>query len=214
MPAMRLRALALVLVGVPLVAACAVGSEESQESEESIITWTEMGAPPDTATAPGTQLAWGEVARTFVSQDDQSSQFSTAVTRVIEGDESFWQGSDDPEQFAGLTPFFVIIQHEVVVEGEEKAFEGPELHALLEDGSIADSLTTEGDVGTVGEPACPMEMEQPTESTRHLVCLVAAAPDGGRVAGAAWNNQNRFFEDVEPGDNPYAEQPVTWREQP
>lgn len=175
----------------------------------------EGGAAGDfETTAPGTEFAFGEPAVLHAQEREEGEEYyafgyiESSVTEIVAGDASFFEQFDDVEEYEGMTPYFIMSEHEVLyAEGDEGATNiEPGFEGVLDDGSPAQGLI----VISTGIAECPNEFfEDFVAGATATTCNVALAPEGQEVTGAAWTG----VREVDGGydENTYLEEPILWQ---
>lgn len=175
----------------------------------------EGGAADDfETTAPGTEFAFGEPAVLHAQEREEGEEYyafgyiESSVTEIVAGDASFFEQFDDVEEYEGMTPYFIMSEHEVLyAEGDEGATNiEPGFEGVLDDGSPAQGLI----VISTGIAECPNEFfEDFVAGATATTCDVALAPEGQEVTGAAWTG----VREVDGGydENTYLEEPILWQ---
>ncbi|USQ80974.1 hypothetical protein [Ornithinimicrobium faecis] len=165
-------------------------------------------------TAPGTEFAFGEPAVLHAQEREEGEEYyafgyiESSVTEIVAGDASFFEQFDDVEEYEGMTPYFIMSEHEVLsAEGDEGATNiEPGFEGVLDDGSPAQGLI----VISTGIAECPNEyFEDFVAGATATTCNVALAPEGQEVTGAAWTGVREI--DGGYDENAYLEAPVMWQ---
>lgn len=165
-------------------------------------------------TAPGTELAFGEPAVLHAQEREEGDEYyafgyiESSVTEIVQGDASFFEQFDDVEEYAGMTPYFIMSEHEVLyAEGDEGATNiEPGFEGVLDDGSPAQGLI----VISTGIAECPNEFfEDFVVGATATTCNVALAEEGQEVTGAAWTGVREI--DGGYDENDYLEAPILWQ---
>ena len=165
-------------------------------------------------TAPGTELALGEPAVLHAQEREEGDEYyafgyiESSVTEIVAGDASFFEQFDDVEEYEGMTPYFIMSEHEVLyAEGDEGATNiEPGFEGVLDDGSPAQGLI----VISTGIAECPNEyFEDFVAGATATTCNVALAPEGQEVTGAAWTGVREI--DGGYDENTYLEEPILWQ---
>ena len=173
------------------------------------------GAAGDFETsAPGTEIAFGEPAVLHAQEREEGEEYyafgyiESSVTEIVKGDASFFEQFDDTEEYEGLTPYFILSEHEVLyAEGDEGGTNlQPRFEGILDDGSPAQGLI----VISTGIAECPNDyFEDFVAGATATTCNVALAPEGQEVTGAAWTGVREI--DGGYDENAYLESPVIWQ---
>lgn len=165
-------------------------------------------------TEPGTELALGEPAVLHAQEREEGEEYyafgyiESSVTEIVPGDASFFDQFDDAEEYEGMTPYFIMSEHEVLyAEGNESVSNlEPGFEGVLDDGSPAQGLI----VISTGIAECPNEyFEDFVTGAAATTCNVALAPEGQEVTGAAWTGVREI--DGGYDENSYLESPITWQ---
>lgn len=205
-------------------------TETEAPAEEDVATETEApagdgagateapaagGAAGDFETsAPGTEFAFGEPAVLHAQEREEGEEYyafgfiESSVTEIVAGDASFFEQFDDVEEYEGMTPYFIMSEHEVLyAEGDEGATNiEPGFEGVLDDGSPAQGLI----VISTGIAECPNDFfEDFVAGATATTCDVALAPEGQEVTGAAWTGVREI--DGGYAENTYLEAPVLWQ---
>lgn len=173
------------------------------------------GAAGDFETsAPGTEIAFGEPAVLHAQEREEGGEYyafgyiESSVTEIVKGDASFFEQFDDTEEYEGLTPYFILSEHEVLyAEGDEGGTNlEPGFEGILDDGSPAQGLI----VISTGIAECPNDyFEDFVAGATATTCNVALAPEGQEVTGASWTGVREI--DGGYDENAYLESPVIWQ---
>ncbi|WP_202619129.1 hypothetical protein [Ornithinimicrobium cavernae] len=186
------------------------GADAAAETEAP----AEGGAAADFETAaPGTELAFGEPAVLHTQEREEGEEYyafgyvESSVTEIVKGDASFFELFEDTEEYKGMTPYFIMSEHEVLyAEGDEGGTNlEPGFEGVLDDGSPAQGLI----VISTGIAECPNEyFEDFVTGATATTCNVALAPEGQEVTGAVWTGVREI--DGGFSENAYLEAPVSW----
>ncbi|MCK0111020.1 hypothetical protein MWU75_02545 [Ornithinimicrobium sp. F0845] len=193
-------------------------AEETETPADAAVeteTPAAAGAAGDFETAaPGTELAFGEPAVLHTQQREEGEEFyafgyvESRVTEIVKGDASFFDQFQDADDYAGLTPYFIMSEHEVLfAEGDEGVTNlEPGFDGILDDGTPAQGLI----VISTGIAECPNEyFDDFVTGATATTCNVSLAPEGQEVTGAVWTGVREI--DGGFGENSYLEEPVTWQ---
>lgn len=165
-------------------------------------------------TEPGTELGFGEPAVLHAQEREEGEEYyvfgyiESSVTEIVPGDASFFDQFDDAEEYEGMTPYFIMSEHEVLyAEGDESVSNlEPDFEGVLDDGSPAQGLI----VISTGIAECPNEFfDDFAAGATATTCNVALAPEGQEVTGAAWTGVREI--DGGYDENRYLEAPITWQ---
>lgn len=165
-------------------------------------------------TEPGTELALGDPAVLHAQEREEGEEYyafgyiESSVTEIVPGDASFFEQFDDAEEYEGMTPYFIMSEHEVLyAEGNESVSNlEPGFEGVLDDGTPAQGLI----VISTGIAECPNEyFEDFVAEATATTCNVALAPEGQEVTGAAWTGVREIDGGFD--ENPYLEAPITWQ---
>lgn len=180
-------ALATALAVSLILAACS--SQPSYQYSETIDAPAEL-------TAPGTELEVGEAAHLLAGIDQP---MAVVVRDVLYGDDSFYDGFDNGDEFVGNTPVFVIVEQHALYEVDPNlVLPLAQLYMVMDDGEQPESLTVENFRG----PACPVGTPGYRSAVgKDLRCTVYLLPEGRSLATLGWYGTSLFDpEDV----------PVVW----
>lgn len=183
-------------LGTALAVLLAVTACSSQPSLASYDYSESIDAPAE-PTAAGTELEVGEGAHLLAGPEQP---MAVTVRDVIYGDDSFFDGFDNGDEFVGNTPVFVIVEQHALYEIEDPDAVLPlaELFMRRDDGEAAEFLTVED----FGGPACPIDTPGYRSAVgKDLRCTVYLAPEGSSLATLGW--YGTIYEPVE--------EPVVWR---
>ncbi|KAB1657987.1 hypothetical protein F8O01_06880 [Pseudoclavibacter chungangensis] len=170
---------------------------------------------PDTLVAAGSTVAVGETilvpgeATNTANSTSEPTDIGLTVTSITESDASFFDKLDNPEKFAGYTPWLVVSQFDLptsLQETHEKPTTSP-LYGVLADGSFAEFLTLNfGSSGDVSD-LCP------GARSTDAACDVILVPAGGELSSIEWDAQTpNTITGMTTGDesSPYYEAPLRW----
>lgn len=192
-------------------------AQETSAPADDAATETEApaGDTGDFQTAePGTELAFGEPAVLHAQEREKGEEYyafgyiESSVTEIVKGDASFFDQFEDTEDYQGMTPYFIMSEHEVLfAEGDEGATNvEPGFEGILDDGSPAQGLI----VISTGITECPNEyFEDFVAGATATTCNVALAPEGQEVTGAAWTGVREIDGGFD--ENAYLASPVIWK---
>jgi len=194
-------------------------AEEAEETEAPADAAEETEAPAATGgdfktVAPGTELALGEGAVLHTQQREEGEEYyafgyvESTVTEIVKGDASFFDQFDDTDDFEGMTPYFIMAEHEVLyAEGDEGVTNlQPSFEGVLDDGTPAQGLI----VISTGIAECPNDyFEDFVTGATATTCNVSLAPEGQEVTGAAWTGVREI--DGGFSENAYLASPVLWQ---
>lgn len=197
-------ALALALAGL-LLSGCSGAAPEFAP--------TPVGEPPSEPTAAGATLGLGETAWILDDAEGASGELvGTTVREIRELDPAAIDGFEDEPDFAGYTPYAVVVQYNWPIAGEKdlQNLDVPVL-PIDETGEITRWLANDiGNVAMGDADACGIALPEPVAgSGENLECFVALS-NTGPVAGAVYNGTDRgdvFLDE----DHPFAATPITWR---
>lgn len=174
------------------------------------------GAEPGEVPAPGTEFEVGDTVTTHVQALEEGDEYygyatlATTVTSVEEGDPELFEGAENAADFAGLTPWYVHVEHEwLTYEGEPNSNMIPSLIAFNESGGELGAVINSTWSG--GIPGC--ELDMPAEKGvggKTTNCHVFAVPDGEAIGAVGWTGDDWADGGGSAMDNPYWEDPVLW----
>ncbi|MGH3760749.1 hypothetical protein [Actinophytocola sp.] len=151
-------------------------------------------APAGEATAPGTELKFGDPAVLPFEYGDSTGTIGLTVTAVEAGAEA--DLADFGEDAKGLTPYFIRLSVENV-GGTDLAHTSVGVDGVLEDGAST-GVVLVGEVAQCANESAPSDFT--TAGATYETCVLSASP-GSPVTAVEFNQ----------GDG-YADDPVTWSE--
>lgn len=173
-------------------------------------------AEPGEVAAPGTEVEVGDTVTTHVQALEEGDEYygyatlATTVTSVEEGDPELFESAENAADFAGLTPWYVHVEHEwLTYEGEPNSNMIPSVIAFNEGGGELGAVINSTWSG--GIPGC--ELDMPAEKGvggKTTNCHVFAVPDGEAVGAVGWTGDDWADGGGSAMDNPYWEDPVLW----
>lgn len=169
------------------------------------------GVPP-----PGAEFQVGDAVTTHVQALEEGDEFygfatlATTVTDVAPADPSLFESAENSADFAGLTPWYVTVEHEwLTYEGEPNANMIPNLVAFNADGGEVSPVINS--TFSAGIPGCSVDI--PDEKGAGEVasnCQVFAVPEGESVSAVGWRGDDLIDGGGSASDNPYYDDPVLW----
>lgn len=195
-------------------------AEDEADTEDAAATEAPQDGAGDSAagaaevTAPGTELSFGEPAVLHTQEREEGDEYyafgyvQSSVTEIVAGDASFFDQFDNAEEYQGMTPYFIMSEHEVLsAEGNESVSSlEPSFEGVLSDGTPAQGLI----VISTGIEECPTEFfDSFTVGATATTCDVALAPEGQEVTGAVWTGVREI--DGGYDENAYLQEPIIWQ---
>ncbi len=182
----------------------AVETEEATESEDSAAETEGEDSPPGEATAPGTELKFGDPATVEFTYADEPGLINVTVTSIEKGEEADLEPLDLGDQASGLTPYYINIEIEGADASSEAltyasvdgAFDG-----LLADGSGAQSLSIIGDF----EPCDSTDLGEFGEGTTVTTCVPYLASGDAAVESATYRAYDSPYDSLDG-------EPIVWSE--
>lgn len=195
------------------------GASESAEVTEEPADDGEVsgGEASGEVAPPGTEVEVGETVTTHVQTPGVPSDeyygfatLATTVTTVEAGDPELFESAENAADFAGLTPWFVRVEHEwLTYEGKPNGNMIPTLVAFNESGGELSGVMTS--TWSAGIPGCELEMpDEKGVGEKATNCHVVAVPDGESVGSVGWRGDDYADGDGSAMDNPYYDDPVLW----
>lgn len=177
---------------------------------------TEVTIPKE-LTPPGTALAVGETVRipgaAYKDGGLVDAEVATTVLSITQQDESFFDKLDNGDEFAGYSPYTVIVQDNLpdeLLETHERP-NPPAVWGVLDTGEYAEYLKMDG-MKSTGE-VCG-DGSRASEDTWSLTCQIFLAPEGAKLDHVEWNGEqlsNNGVSDPFGESSPYLEAPITWK---
>lgn len=178
--------------GAPTPAPTETTTSTTTSSEETETSTPEV-APPGDATAPGTKLKVGARAVIPFASGDKKGTIAVTVTAIEQA------AKEDLAKFGDkakhITPFYLRVQVENL-GGTDLSYTSVSLRGLGADGK-GTGVIISGDTPKCDSGSAPKTFS--TTGAKYETCVLTGAPDGSKVAAAAYNR----------GDG-YEKSPVVW----
>lgn len=197
------------------------GEETSEEptteaAPEYDVEAIDFGEPGETD--PGATLAIGEPAWVTTqvsvpdSEDPEDIAIGLTLLDITEGTPDIWAGWENEDEFAGFTPYLMVLQY-VYPDGLPEGVENPPAPAifpLLEDGSGASFIEAQNfGMGTGASDVCGYHLQGwDPETNTNVVCAVGLS-DAGPVTGGLFNNDS-WSGILQGWDETYGNDPIIW----
>lgn len=196
---------ALIATAALVLSGCSGASDPADADSAFDVSPVDFGA--DVEPTPGNAvLALGEPAS--IAKDNGTTA-TVSVLEIIEGDPAIFDEWEDGAEFAGTTPYYVVVQvdHE---PGDRTEFA---VYPLSDSGE-----TTQYVVNTFGSSKmatgtadCPLELPEFDETTdTQLTCVIGLAEEGETITGALYNGGGYAGFQMYGSDRQYGLTPVTW----
>lgn len=169
---------------------------------------------PDALVEAGTTVPVGETVRVPGEADDKESnsevdaEIGMTVVSITESDASFFDKLDNGDEFAGYTPWLVVVQYDLPAADAE-TLEDPSAtstYGMLDNGEYAEFLTL--DFGSSGDISdfCPGARNDDAD------CDVLLVPEGQSLVSVEWDGLDTGIGGITTGDenSPYAAAPLKW----
>lgn len=225
------------LLGASLVlAGCGgAGSDDSPEGGETTVdggaeeeTTTEEAPAYDVEaidfgdageTAPGTTVALGEPAWVVTQATPEGADAAVDVRvglsliDITEGTADIWAGWENEDEFAGFTPYLMVLQYvypDGLPEGVEEPA-APAIFPLLEDGSGASFIEAQNfGMGSGASDVCGYQLQGWDPETNTLVVCAVGLSDAGPVTGGLFNGDS-WSGFVQGLDEVYGDANILWQ---
>lgn len=196
-----------------------VTTEETTTEEASDYDFdaVDFGDPADFA-APGSVYTLGQVAWVdylAAGEDGTVGSLGTVGLSVIDitaGEESFFEQYSNAEEFAGMVPYFIVLQAELtypVSEADDPDL--PNFWPIAADGTDLEYLTSGFTVFSGATDECGYDLPPfDAETGVAMWCMVGLGTPEQAVTGALFNGEGPTSFVATEG-NPYAGSPLTWQ---
>lgn len=204
------------LLLAPALASCGISdivesvTGETSPSEAAYdVELVDFGEPGE-ITPTGTTLAMGEPAwldnvTTYYDEEEKEQtvegKIGASLLEIRPLDASMFERFDNAEEFAGYTPYAMVMQFEwtyTVPEGERPG--GVDLFPLKEDGSDAEYLTSGYLYGPTNE--CGLDLPEYDEETNTAVTCIVGLSQDLPITSAEFNGED-YQSFMATGDSEY-----------
>lgn len=201
------------------------GSEDEATTEEPTteeapaydVEAIDFGEPGETP--PGTTVALGEPAWVVTqvtpadAEDTVDLRVGLSLIDIAEGSTDIWAGWENEDEFAGFTPYLMVLQYvypDGLPEGVEEP-KAPAIFPLLEDGSGASFIEAQNfGMGAGASDVCGYQLQGWDPETNTLVVCAVGLSDAGPVTGGLFNGDS-WSGFVQGLDQVYGDANILWQ---
>jgi hypothetical protein len=188
----------------------------TEEAPEYDVAAIDFGEPGETA--PGSTVVIGEPAWVITQVTPEGTEATEdlivglSLLQVTEGSADIWADWENADEFAGFTPYLMVLQYSYpngLPEGVEEP-PTPAIFPLLEDGSGASFIEAQNfGMGTGASDVCGYVLQGWDPETNTLVNCAVGLSDAGPVTGGLFNGDS-WSAIVQNMDPLYGDAPIIW----